>query len=85
MRSQMCWAIDAIESARLIFHLNLAGPIIPASSFGFSLVRLLRGRYLGGMLIGDEIDSDWPSRYPPQNSQNHDLHGRTACGICSYG
>ncbi len=74
MRSQMRRAIDALDIARSISDLNVAGPIVSASSFGPSLAKWLRGRYFGGMLVADQVDSDWPSRYPPHNSQNQVVH-----------
>ena len=77
MRSQMHRTIDALDIARSISHLNVSSPIIPATSFGPSLAKWLRGRCFGGMLMADQSDSDWPSRYPPHNSQNHEMHGRS--------
>ena len=74
MRSQMYRTIDALDIVRSISHLNVSSPIIPATSFGPSLAKWLRGRNFGGMLMADQSDSDWPSRYPPHNSQNQVVH-----------
>ncbi len=55
MRSQMRGALDTLDRARSISDLNVAGPIVSASSFDSSLAKWLRVRYPEVVALADEL------------------------------